>query len=92
MTEYLVKPENSTTWHQVRACISPAAHKDTNGRRPPTLYYANFEGAIICSALDDHEIIMIDEGGDILKHYHVSAREYFQELFDREELERSQNV
>lgn len=84
-TEFLVKPAGSPTWHQVKPCINPSIHKDERGQRPPVLTYATFEGVIICSALDDHEIIMIEEGGDIVKHFNVSAREHFEAMFNQEE-------
>lgn len=87
MTDYLVKPENSTTWHHVKPCIAPARFKEESGHHPPILHYANFEGAIICSALDDHELIMVQAGGEIIRHHTISAREHFQALFDAEELE-----
>lgn len=84
-TEYLVKPAGSPTWHHVKPCITPSYHKDDQGKRFPLLHYANFEGAIICSAYDEHEVIMIEEGGDMVKHYHVSPREHFEKLFEQEE-------
>lgn len=84
-TEYLVKAQGSPVWHQVKPCISPSYHKDEAGKRFPLLHYVTFEGAIICSAYDDHEIIMIEEGGDIVKHYSVSPRDHFDALFNQEE-------
>ena len=82
MIHYLVKPYASPTWHDVKPCLAPMK---TNDGMPYVLHFATHEGVIICSAYDDHELIVVDET-DKLRHYNVSAREHFQEIFDREEL------